>query len=86
MASEVEASTFKEMKLTGLNMFGYYEPKSQNKTCEICRKSLLDISENLQKNTVLTNSISSSPNILIGKCDHGFHKSCMEQWKKSGRE
>ena len=50
----------------------YWSLTVENEDCPICKKNLLEISP----------STTHKQNIiLVGTCNHGIHKECMEKWK-----
>lgn len=59
--------------------WGYKIP---NTHCSICKNPLTMAPTDLeQKGT--TKYLTDTPLIVKGKCDHCFHKHCMDMWKNS---
>ena len=67
------------VELERLDLCGSWKYKFKQETedkCMICRQNIMAITpEDIKKKYLLSN-------ILIGKCGHAFHKSCMTQYKK----
>ena len=56
----------------------YWSLNLDNTHCPLCKRDLADITkDNIEK---------SDPNnkIIVGKCNHGLHDSCIYNWIKSG--
>ena len=54
------------------------KPASENMECELCKLHLNRPStEDIQNKTYRSS-------IVIGKCKHGFHESCIRKWQRDG--
>ena len=66
-----------EIKLLSAEMIVGWSPNIKDTLCKICDGKLIlpPKNINLQKNKIIKND-----KIVVGKCEHSYHKSCLEEY------
>jgi hypothetical protein len=67
-----------EVNISNVNLEAYWNFDVDDQQCGLCHKDL--------SNTTLDELTSGNIDnkIVICKCNHGFHSSCLNLWKKTG--
>lgn len=73
----------KQIMLSKLNLITQWELKLDSRTCELCRSSL-DTHPAQVLQTKTNGQVFVENKIVVGKCGHKFHKSCVDSYMKTG--
>ena len=67
-------------KIDTINMVGiqYTNVNTKNKSCHICH--------NLLEESSIYSDNSLNTYVMIGKCNHAFHKECINRWHQDSRQ
>jgi hypothetical protein len=61
-----------------MKLVTYWSLNLENKNCPLCKKDLMDATQKGIQSRDISNKI------VVGKCLHGFHEECHNDWVKSG--
>jgi len=67
-----------QINVRNVNLEAYWDFDVENQECLLCHKNLSDTTLKELEDATIDNKI------IICKCNHGFHDSCLESWKKTG--
>ena len=66
-----------EIKLLGVNLIAGWNLNISDQICKLCDGLLTLPPKNM---ALIDNKIISNDKVIVGKCDHSYHKSCLEEF------
>lgn len=84
MSSIKSTNTTNPVHLISANVSCTYGNKARNNICSLCNQSLLlwcnDCLEEIDLSKTDEDDIAKLCPTVVGKCEHGFHKHCIDDW------
>lgn len=66
------------IKVKDMSVQAYWSLDLKDPNCGLCHKHLMNATQEEIESRNITNKV------VIGKCQHGFHEECLNEWIKTG--